>query len=291
MNFLMRDQAPLSPQQWQVLDDTVVRVARAALVGRRFVSIFGPLGAGVQAVPDDRLSGGDHATVDLLGDAQDAGVRLSVRRYLPIPQLYKDFVVPWRDLELSAHLRTALDPGEAAAAAAAVAHTEDELIFNGSEALGLPGLRTVEGAHHQPLGDWNDANQAFGDVVQATETLINEHFFGPFTLVAGPLLYAQLNRMFGNAGVLTIEHVEKLLRGGVYQSSALPEGTALVVAAGAQNLDLALALDLSVGYEGPVGLNHSFRVIESLVPRIKRPGAIVVLSRAAAAAGRAGRAS
>ena len=59
MDLLMRDDAPLSEQEWQVVDDAVLKVARASLVGRRFIRLFGPLGAGVQAVWVDRMVRGE----------------------------------------------------------------------------------------------------------------------------------------------------------------------------------------------------------------------------------------
>lgn len=277
MNLLLRDQAPLRPEQWQALDQTVVRTAREALVGRRLIPIFGPLGAGVQAVPDDRLSGADSGAVDLLGNSDAASVRLSVRRYLPIPLIYKDFVVPWRDLEFAAQGGAPLDTAGAAAAAAACAHAEDDLIVNGNVLLGLPGLRTVDGAQHLALGDWRDPEQAFGRTVEAMEALFGAGFYGAATVLTSPLLFARLNRMFGNSGLLTLEQVQKIVRGGVFQSSVVPENTALVIAADAATVDLALAQDMTIGYQGPENLNHVFRVLEALVLRIKQPRAIVVL--------------
>jgi len=278
MNFLMRDQSPLLPEQWQALDSTVIQTARESLVCRRFIPVFGPLGAGVQAVPDDRFSGVDAGAVDLLGNAESATVQLSVRRYLPIPIIYKDFVLPWRDLELTRQFGSTLDTSGAAAAAAACAHAEDALFVNGNAALGLPGLCTVEGVQRLPLGNWNSPGEAFNAVVQATEALIKQGFYGATTVLTSPPLYAQLNRMFDNSGLLTVEQVEKLVRGGVYQSAVVPEGTALVIAGGPEILDLAIALDMVTAYDGPEKLNHIFRVIETVVLRIKQPAAIVVMS-------------
>jgi len=50
MDLRMRDDAPLSTQEWHAIDDVAVQVARGSLIGRRFVRLYGPLGAGVQAV-------------------------------------------------------------------------------------------------------------------------------------------------------------------------------------------------------------------------------------------------
>ena len=280
MDFLLRDQAPLTPQQWQALDSTVLETARRELVGRRFIPIYGPLGAGVQAVADDRFAGSDDGAVDLLGDAGNASVRLSIRRYLPIPIVYKDFVIPWRDLEQAQQSGTPIDTSAAAAAASALARAEDNLIVNGNEALGLPGLRTVEGHQTLPLGDWAVAGEAFDAAVRGMEALVRAGFYTSYTLLTGPVLYSYLNRMFDNSGVLIIEQVEKLLRGGVFQSPVVPDGVALVVADGAENVDLAIAMDVHTAYLTADNLNHLLRVLETVTPRIKRPAAIVVLEGA-----------
>ncbi|HZU77465.1 MAG TPA: family 1 encapsulin nanocompartment shell protein, partial [Dehalococcoidia bacterium] len=142
------------------------------------------------------------------------------------------------------------------------------------------GLRTVEGVNRLPLGDWSQPNEAFGAVVRATETLVGQGFNGPYTVLVGPLLYAQLNRMFGNSGLLALEQVQKLARGGVEQSPVVPGGVALVLQASPDTLDLAVGLDVVTGYLGPENLNHTCRVLESAVPRIKQPRAIVVLEGA-----------
>ena len=70
LDYLMRDSAPLTENEWQALDDIVVHTARAGLVGRRFIRIYGPLGAGVQAVVVDRLSGVGAGVADLYGEAE-----------------------------------------------------------------------------------------------------------------------------------------------------------------------------------------------------------------------------
>ena len=127
--------------------------------------------------------------------------------------------------------------------------------------------------------------RAFADVVAGVESLVERAFTGPYALVVSPRLYAQLNRIFGNTGVLELEQVEKLARRGVYPSSVLPEPAALLIDSGAQNLDLAVGLDLALAYVESTNLNHRFRVLESLALRIRRPGAIVSFEAGAAGPG------
>jgi uncharacterized linocin/CFP29 family protein len=275
-NFLQRDQAPLTAEQWRTLDQVVVGTARSMLVGRRVISVVGPFGAGIEALPNDTLSGTGIGQIDLLGNDEGETIGVEARRYLPLPLLYKDFWVHWRDLEAGDQLGVPLDTGKAAAAAEAVAQAEDTLVLDGSPGLGLPGLRNVEGHQSVPLGDWSTEGQGFAAVVNAVRHMTDHGFPGPYALIVSTGLYAQLNRIFGNTGVLEIEQVEKLARRGVYPTSILPEPAALLVDSGAQNMDLAVSVDLTTAYVESTNLNHRLRVLESLLLRIRRPDAVCV---------------
>jgi uncharacterized linocin/CFP29 family protein len=285
-DYLQREQAPLGVDQWAALDQTVVRTAQSMLIGRRFISLVGPFGPGVEALPSDTVAGGAAGQIDLLGNDEAQAVAIERRSFLPLPLLYKDFWVHWRDLEASRQLGVPLDLGKAAAAAAATAQAEDRLVFDGHPELGLPGLRAVEGRQMLPMRDWDSAGQAFADVVEGVRALTQAGFTGPYALAVSPRLYADLNRIFDASGVLELEQVEKLARRGVYPTAVLAERTALLVDSGAQNMDLAVGLDLSTAYVESSNLNHRFRVIESLVLRIRRPGAICLFEARASGGGR-----
>jgi uncharacterized linocin/CFP29 family protein len=281
-DYLLRAQAPLSTDEWAAVDQTVVRTAQSVLVGRRFISLVGPFGPGVEALPNDILTGGGAGQVDLLGENEGEALTIANRWFLPLPLLYKDFWVHWRDLESSRKLGVPLDVGKSAAAAAATAQAEDRLVFDGEPSLGLPGLRNVEGRQSLPMSDWGTMGRAFADVVEGVRVLTQSGFTGPYALAVSPRLYADLNRIFGATGVLELEQVEKLARRGVFPTAVLPEPAALLVDSGAQNLDLAVGLDLSTAYVESNNLNHRFRVVESLVLRVRRPGAICTFEPATA---------
>jgi uncharacterized linocin/CFP29 family protein len=287
-DYLQRDLAPLGPDEWAALDQTVVRTAQSVLVARRFINLVGPFGPGIEALPNDFLGGGGRGVVDLLGNEEGESLRIERRRFLALPLLYKDFWVHWRDLEASRQLGVPLDVGKAAGAAAATAQAEDRLVFDGEPALDLPGLRTIEGRQSLPMSDWGSMGRAFGDVVEGVRVLTQAGFTGPYALAVSPRLYADLNRIFDDSGVLELEQVEKLARRGVYPTAVLPEPSALLVDSGGQNLDLAVGLDLSTAYLESSNMNHLFRVVESLVLRIRRPGAVCTFETAASS-GRGGR--
>ena len=163
-----------------------------------------------------------------------------------------------------------------------VARTEDDLIFTGSAELGLEGLLNAAGRGVLAVSDWNAMGKAFRDAVAAPQYLTDAGFYGPYAVVASPRMYAAMNRVYENTGVLEIEQVQKLAGGGVYRSASILDGYALVVAVGASNMDLVVGQDLAVAYLASENLNHDSRVMESVVLRIKRPQAIVTLEPAGA---------
>lgn len=275
-DFLDRSSAPLSDDEWRQIDNIVVEVARRQLVGRRLIPVFGPLGAGAQDVDYDVFTGTDEAVVSTLGESTDP-VRAKRRVHEHLPMIFKDFLLYWRDIESSRLLNNPIDLGAAAAAAAFCAQKEDDLIFNGHSELGYPGLLTVEGRQTLQAGDWNVAGSAFNDVVNATRMLLSEGFYGPYALVVNPHAFSQMQRVYANSGVLEINHVREIATGGVFQTPLLRDKLGVVVSMGIQNFDIAIGQDLVTAYLGPEKMNHPFRVLESLVLRIKRPGAIVTL--------------
>ncbi len=279
-DFLGRDQSPLTEQQWNAFDQTVVSIARRTLVGRRLLSVFGPLGTGYQVAPNDRFSGRTVGAIDMLGEADCNEIASSGRVYLPLPILHKDFMIHWRDLEEANQTGMPVDTGAVASAAAFCARLEDEVIFNGHKELGYDGLRNVSGRMTVRQSDWSAMGNAFRDITNAVEQLAGAGFSGPFAVAVSPQMLVAMNRMFENTGVLEIDQVRKLATAGVYVTPVLPDPSVVVVAAGPENLDLVLGLDMATAFLTTDKLNHHFRVLETLVLRIKRPEAICTVEGA-----------
>lgn len=276
-NFLTHEHLPLSPERWRELNMAVVEVARRRLVGRRFLDLFGPLGAGVQSVHNDVFTGTDRAGIGILGEEPTPPVRTTGRQMLTIPILYKDFSLYWRDLQTSEQFGTPLDMSAAAGASSFVADREDDMIFNGVKELGLPGLVTVSGRQVMPLGDWSKVGTALATVSTAIERFVENGYFGPYCLVMSPHLYAKLARFVENTGLSEIAHIRELCTDGVFRSNVLPMNLAVLLSTGPQNFDLAVAQDFRVAYLGAEKMNHPFRVFECAVLRIKRAQAICTL--------------
>ncbi|MCY0879469.1 MAG: family 1 encapsulin nanocompartment shell protein [Firmicutes bacterium] len=277
MDVLNRAAAPIGEVEWQFMTEAVVRVVRRHLVGRRFLTLYGPLGPGAQIVAVDRTPAWETARVGMASeDVESAPVE---RIYQRIPLIAQDFVVDWRDLEDARATGRVLDWSKAEAAASFVALAEDHLIFHGQESQGLEGLLTVEGRHVLPSTTLGEPGSGFAEVARAVSHLVSAGFVPPFAVVAGVTQYAGWHRLYGNSGVLEVEQIARMVEGGVFESPLVPDDSVLVVARGAENLDLAVGLDVNVAFVESTHMNHIFRVLETVSLRIKRPSAICQIWR------------
>ncbi|MCX7597616.1 MAG: bacteriocin family protein [Armatimonadetes bacterium] len=258
-SYLGRDAAPLSEEQWEQLEEVVVNTARNLLVGRRVLPLFGPLGAGVTAVPTVQI--GPEGPKSVLVELCENG---------------EDFAIDWRQLE-QAKVLGAMDWSAAAMAAAKCATREDQEVFLGCQACGTPGLLNVPGRLEVKGGDWSDGEALFSDVVAATTKLAEAGFPGPYALVASPQTLALTHRWTPQGADLE-DMIEELAAAGLFSSRHVPEKTLLVMQVGAHVADLAVGVDLTIAYIGNDGMTHLFRVLETGALRIKQPAGICVVT-------------
>jgi len=276
-DFLGHAENPLREEEWARLNETVIQVARRSLVGRKLLDLYGPLGAGVQSIPHDEYTGVSPGAIDIVGEQETATVFTDARKFKTIPLIYKDFLLHWRDIEAARSHNMPLDVSAAAGAAALCAQMEDELIFHGDPKLGHEGLMNATGRLTVTLGDWAEPGQGYVSIVEATRKL-NEHgHYGPYAVVLSPRLYSLLHRIYEKTGVLEIETIRQLAADGVFQSNRLRGDSGVVVSTGRENMDLAVAMDMVTSYLGASNMNHPFRVLESLILRIKHPDALCTL--------------
>jgi uncharacterized linocin/CFP29 family protein len=269
MSYLARETASLPPELWSRLDSAVTKTARQVLVSRRFLHLFGPLGVGATTVPID--------TADELSEtAKDGLLTTAGRKFVEVPTIYEDFTLLGKDLETAARADVPVDVSRAAAAAEQVALKEDKLALLGDASRGYDGLLTAPGVNKAKRGDWSEGENAFKDVASAQATLAKAGVYGPYALVLSPDLFAGLHRIQQGTGVLEVDRVRALLGGHVYQTPVLAAGQAALLATSERNMDLAVGQDLATAYLELTGLNHVFRVLETAVPRLKRPSAVVV---------------
>lgn len=266
--LLMRGDSPLTIEEWNRIDDTVVEIARRMMVGRRFIHMTGPLGLGVQFVT------AEHLIIPKTGPVANDPAN---RRVLKLTFLEQDFMLLMQDLAGAQQPRALpLDLGPVAVAATLVAQREDQVIFRGGSDPEHDGLLTAKGTLSAGMGNWADPSAAISAVANAVGQLLSQGMQGPFALAINPITFSRLLTPV-NGMQLALTLVQQIVTGGVFQTAVLAEGEAVVVANGRENLELVIGQDLVTAYVGPEGLDHHFRLIESLALRIRRPTAIAVL--------------
>lgn len=263
-----RDGAPFSEGFWKNMDEAVVNMASCHMTGRRFLTIFGPLGPGAQSINIDSSTKQE--------EQKDGMVRTSGRDFVEIPQIYADFTLLWRDLESYERNGYPTDLSAAQMAAETCARKEDELIFHGSSFLGVEGLLNVKGANKQTLSNWGEGENAFTDVAKAVTLLSSKGMHGRYALVVSPDLYLMMQRIQPGTGVMEIDRVKALVDSRLFKSSILGTKKAVLVCAEPQYMDLVIGQDMITGYLEMVDFNHHFRILETVLPRIKRRDAVVV---------------
>jgi uncharacterized linocin/CFP29 family protein len=268
---------PLNDAQWQHLQAEVVREARRTLVARRFLGIYGPLGAGIESVRLEEFGPDRDAEIEISGKHDPDPIQATRERFVRVPILYKDFVMHWRDVELSKKLQAPLDASAAIRAAHFVADREDQLIFNGEQRFQIEGLLNASDRMQVKRHDWSKFGAAYGDVVAAMDALLSENHHRPFALAVSANDYARIVRLREGQFAPELDAIARLCDDGVYTSPAIDDGKSVLLSTGDQNVDLAVAEDLAIQFLGERDQDFPFRVYECLVLRIKRPRAICTI--------------
>ncbi|WP_270381242.1 family 1 encapsulin nanocompartment shell protein [Mitsuokella multacida] len=254
MEFLMRNDSSLSEEQWKAIDEKTVAAARTVLIGRRFLNLYGPLGAGVPAA-------------EVTKDGK--------KQYVMLQELSSDFTLRWRDLESAERLNVPMTYSEAVSAAVDTALKEDSLLFLGDAETGAEGLLGGAGEKRK-MQDWDKEEHAFAAVSAGLQHMLEHRTYGSKVLVTSPDVFALLQRIQPGTGTLESQRIQALIEGKIYQSPVLPAKTALLVAPDEQNMDLVIGQDLITAYLGSSDMNQDFRVFETVLLRLKNPNAVVV---------------
>ena len=256
--YLAREDAPFGANVWEALDAAMKETAKGHLAGRRLLHVEGPFGLGLKAVP--------------LRDEESAD-GLITGRMLPLSLIQKPFTVAARDLAGYEREGIVLPTRPVVDAAIAAARQEDDLIFNG--APGIPGLRTVEGAHRQQLAPWDAVGAAADDIIRAITVLDDAGIHGPYALALSPARYNLLFRRYPQGNQSEMEHVRTMVTEGIVKAPALEGG--LLLAGGRRYASIVLGQDMSIAFIGPAGGEIEFVISESLALYVRRPQAICVL--------------
>lgn len=267
MDYLSREAAPISAELWSKIDDAVISTAKKLLTGRRFLTIYGPLGAGVQSISIDTAE---------TEETEGSPKIIKGRRYEEIPLIYEDFSLLWRDLETSEQTNLPVDLAAVNRAGAAISKKEDELIFFGNKKLNYEGLLTAAGITKLQKGNWSEGENPVKDVSAGLTEFLEKGLVGRNALIVSPRLLLQLQRIQPGTGITEYERLSKLVNGNIFSTPVLGNDKAVLVNAEPQNMDLAIGQDIAASYLETKELNHYFRIIETVLPRIKNKDAVIV---------------
>jgi uncharacterized linocin/CFP29 family protein len=256
-DYLMREDAPITEEVWAAIDEMVVTVVTKILVGRRVIDLVGPLGWGVEVAP-----------LFAFTEEDGAAIATPTTEYAQLEEIAQEFVLRGKQIAISRQTPFGMDLGAVAIAATGLAKAEDGIILGG---LASRGECSGE------LGDWNTMGGPFRAVADAIAQLRATGFDGPFAAIMSPAMYARLAGLF-EYGRRELDLVQSLLAAGIYQSTdpAVAEQV-LVLSPQPWNMDLVVGQDVTTAWLGNEGLDQRFRVFETLILRLKRPGAVCVL--------------
>lgn len=268
MDYISRESSPISAELWKKIDDAVVATAKKILTGRKFINIYGPLGAGIQSINVDNVSE--------LGESEGSISIIKGRTYRQIPLINQDFSILWRDLEFSEQMGLPEDLSVVTRAASQCALKEDEMIFYGNDELGYKGLLNEDGIIKLPMSNWGEGENPFKDISTGLSKFMEKGIVGRKALVVSPHLFVQLQRLQPAAGTTEYDRVSRLLGGNIFSTPVIKGDKAVLVCAEPQNMDLVIGQDMITSYLETRNLNHYFRIIETILLRIKNKDSVIV---------------
>lgn len=267
MDYMQKDAAPFDTDLWNQIDDAVRQTVTNNLKGRLFLPVV-VTGPGTRFVQVDLF---DKEEV-----FEQNYVKTTNRSVYEMPQLFGDFWLNWRDLAAATKEGVPYELAKARVGAEQISRAEDNLIFYGNKDLGIPGLVNTKGNTIITIKDWGKDENAFLQVSEGVATLEANARYEKHTLIVSSDLYVALQRIQPGTGEIEMNRIRKLLDRDIIKSTVLEPGTAVLVAAEPQYMDLVIGQDIDTSYVESVDLNHHLRIVETILPRIKAPNAVVV---------------
>jgi len=255
-DYFMRDGAPIDAATWDKVDGMVVTVAKKVLVGRRLLSLVGPLGWGVELAPLFEFTESDGA--DVVADSA---------AYIKLVEMGQEFLLKAKHMLMAEQTPFDLDLGAVATATSKLCRAEDDLLIGGLiEKAGVSA----------DLGDWDTLGGPFKAVAEAIVRLQSQDVDGPYAAIMSPAMYAKLVSLMMH-GRREVDMVGKLVEAGIFQSRSMPDDAVLIVSPQPWNMDMVVGQDIITSYLGNEGLDQRFRIFETLALRVKRNAAICAL--------------
>lgn len=264
-NFLNRSDAPFQEAFWTFIDETVKGAAISQLSARKLLYTEGPYGLGLQFIPG----------TDVHENAKN--IQLSSPGSQRLTLIDTSFTLPAWDIAAHIENGVQMNTTNIIKSVFDIAAKEDEILFYGSESLGIQGLLNSKGVQKFNLKPWDQVGDAVETIIAAVDKLDAAGFHGPYTLGLSPVLYNKLFRRYPQTEILEIDHLKSLVSDGIIKAAAIRQGGVLL-SGEKEFMSIILGQDLTAGFEGPSGRDYVFTISESLTLRLMVPEAVCVLT-------------
>jgi uncharacterized linocin/CFP29 family protein len=234
MNNLHRELAPISDAAWAGIEQETTRTLKRYLAGRRVVDVNGPAGVGLSAVGTGHLK-----MITAPGD----GILARQREVKALVELRVPFELDRQQIDDVERGAEDSDWQPAKDAAQKIAYAEDRVIFEGYHAAGIGGIR--QGTSNPIMTLPGDVRQYPDAMAQALNQLRLVGVNGPYSVLLGADAYTALAETSDN-GYPVLEHVRKLVKGGIIWAPAIAGAFVLTTRGG--DFALHIGQDVSIGY-------------------------------------------
>ncbi|HEX3238928.1 MAG TPA: family 1 encapsulin nanocompartment shell protein [Solirubrobacterales bacterium] len=236
MNHLLRQLAPVSDANWQLLDDEARERLQGPLAARRLVDFSGP-------------HGWEHSATNLgrteeMPPPNGKGVSALRRRVLPLAELRADFAISRAELRDDDRGAVDADLAPLDEAARQIALAENVAVFHGWEQAGIDGIAAASPFDPEPLE--KDAEAYPRCVARAVESIRQAGVEGPYGLALGPDEHTLVIETAEHGGYPLFDHLAKILGGPIVWAPGLKGAVVLSLRGG--DFLFESGQDLAIGY-------------------------------------------
>ncbi|WP_047396337.1 family 1 encapsulin nanocompartment shell protein [Cetobacterium sp. ZOR0034] len=251
MDFLKKELAPISANVWKDIEDRAREVLTTQLSARRFVKVTGPVGVGNGGLNTGRLA--IHKKDDLA---------YGVYKIQPFVENRITFTLNRWELDNLDRGAKDIDYTNLDEALKKAAKFEEEAIYFGLDEACIVGLLKDES---KLIEFGKTEEETIKNLMYGVSKLRNTGFAkGPYALVVGLEKYIYLNMV--NLNNPLVKRLEKILGMPVIVSNNITG--ALLLPYDDENIELVLAEDFSLGYQGHCNKEVELFVTETFTFRI-----------------------
>ncbi len=289
----LRTNATLRKDEWLLLDQTVIEVARerfnavSDLFDRNLI-LNVPNGMGTTVVQHETMTEMIQAEITMDGVTRTPYDRVTFALVsTPLPVIHRDFTLNARALAASRKGGTPLDTTQTAEATRQVVERIEDLLINGNTSGDVFGFGTLTA---QMFGYTNrtsrntvslstqwDASAATGetivnDVLSMIAVAHGDRQFGPYVLYIPTNYWVELfNDFKTNSDKTTMQRISEISGiEAIKPIDRLSDDNVLLVQMSRSNVDMAVGMQpTTVSWEEQGGLVLMFKVMAIMVPRIK----------------------